>query len=151
MSIAGELARFVTGTSVNDLPPVALERARMVVASTIASAAMGADIVSSGIIRELAKERGGAPEATLWFDGGRCFDTVKAVSKLTRLLHWRFRRNGADGAAGAHWCVRVHVSTDDLEQDSPQPLERGLRRRMPSSVLDCRPHDISSRRRPWLT
>src|SRR4030095_13953635 len=24
-------------------------------------------------------------------------------------------------------------------------------RRMPSSVLDCRPHDLSSRRRPWLT
>src|SRR5437899_12491713 len=63
MSIAGELARFLTGTSVNDLPPRALERARMVIASTIASAAMGVDIVSARIIRELAKERGGAPEA----------------------------------------------------------------------------------------
>src|SRR5215467_15623834 len=70
MSIAGDLARFVTKTSVDDLPLVALERARMVIASTIASAAMGMDIVSSRIIRELAKERGGAPEATLWFDGG---------------------------------------------------------------------------------
>ncbi|PYV08350.1 MAG: hypothetical protein DMG07_26100, partial [Acidobacteria bacterium] len=70
MSIAGELARFLTGTSVNDLPPRALERARMVIASTIASAAMGVDIVSSRILRELAKERGGAPEASLWFDGG---------------------------------------------------------------------------------
>src|SRR6266446_7880504 len=70
MSIAGELARFVTNTSVDDLPPLALERARMVVASTIASAAMGVDIVSSRIIRELVKERGGAAEATLWFDGG---------------------------------------------------------------------------------
>ena len=57
VSIAGELARFVTSTSVNDLPPLALERARMVIASTIASAAMGADIVSSRIIRELARER----------------------------------------------------------------------------------------------
>src|SRR3989441_12189642 len=71
MSIAGELARFVTGTSVDDLPPLALERARMAIASTIASAAMGSDIVSSRIIRELAKERGGAAEATVWFDGGR--------------------------------------------------------------------------------
>ena len=43
----------------------------MVIASTIASAAMGMDIVSSRIIRELAKERGGAEQATLWFDGGR--------------------------------------------------------------------------------
>ena len=71
MSIAGELARFVTSTNVTELPPLALERARMVIASTIASAAMGADIVSSRIIRELAKERGGAEQATLWFDGGR--------------------------------------------------------------------------------
>ena len=39
MSIAGELARFVTGTSLKDLPPLALERAKMVIASTIASAA----------------------------------------------------------------------------------------------------------------
>ncbi len=71
MSIAGELARFLTRTNVGDLPPLALERARMVIASTIASAAMGSDIVSSRIIRELGKERGGAEEATLWFDGGR--------------------------------------------------------------------------------
>ena len=59
MSIAGELARFLTSTNVNDLPPLALERARMVIASTIASAAMGSDTVSSQIIRESAKERGG--------------------------------------------------------------------------------------------
>ena len=71
MSIAGELARFLASTNVTDLPPLALERARMVIASTIASAAMGVDIVSSRIIRELAKERGGAEQATLWFDGGR--------------------------------------------------------------------------------
>ena len=57
MSIAGELARFVTRTSVEDLPPLALERARMVIASTIASAAMGVDIVSSRIIRELQSNR----------------------------------------------------------------------------------------------
>jgi len=70
MSIAGELAGFVTRTNVNELPPLALERARMVIASTIASAAMGSNIISSRIIRELAKERGGAAEATLWFDDG---------------------------------------------------------------------------------
>src|SRR5512132_1915417 len=69
MSIAGELAKFVTGTSADDLPPLALERARMAIASTIASAAMGKDIVSSRIIRELARERGGTAEATIWFDG----------------------------------------------------------------------------------
>ena len=69
MSIARELARFVTNTSADDLPPLARERARMVIASTIASAAMGSDIVSSRIIREIAMERGGRAEATVWFDG----------------------------------------------------------------------------------
>jgi len=102
----------VTGTIVKDLPPLALERARMAIASTIASAAMGADIVSARIICELARERAGSPEAAVWFDGGSAlpvadaarvnavmsdaaasddevvhgFDTVKAVSELTRLL-----------------------------------------------------------------
>ena len=69
MSIARELARFVTNTSAADLPPLARERARMVIASTIASAAMGSDIVSSQIICGLAVERGGTAEATVWFDG----------------------------------------------------------------------------------
>jgi len=72
MSIAGELAKFLTGTSADDLPPRTLERARMAIASTIASAAMGADIVSSRIIRELARERGGAPEATVWRRRAAC-------------------------------------------------------------------------------
>jgi hypothetical protein len=79
MSIAGELARFVVGTGVGDLPPLALERARMVIASTVASAAMGADIVSARIIRELARERGGAEEASLWFDGGRRLPVADAA------------------------------------------------------------------------
>jgi len=79
MSIAGELARFLTSTNVNDLPPLALERVRMVIASTIASAAMGSDIVSSQIIRELAKERGGAEQATLWFDGERKLPVADAA------------------------------------------------------------------------
>src|SRR6185436_14854922 len=79
MSIAGELAKFLTRTSVDDLPPLALERARMVIASTIASAAMGAHIVSARIIRELARERGGAEEASLWFDGGRRLPVADAA------------------------------------------------------------------------
>src|SRR5437762_7881187 len=79
MSIAGELARFVTGTSVDDLPPLALERARMVIASTIASAAMGTDIVSSRVIRELARERAGAPEAPLRFDSGGLLPVADAA------------------------------------------------------------------------
>src|SRR5215510_4923315 len=79
MTIARELAGFVTGTNVNDLPPLALERARMVIASTIASAAMGAGIASSRIIRALARESAGAPEATVWFDGGGALPVADAA------------------------------------------------------------------------
>src|SRR5499427_2415864 len=86
MSIAGELAKFLTGTSVDDLPLPALERARMAIASTIASAAMGVDIVSSRIMRELARERGRAPEATVWFDGGNALpvaDTARVNAVMS--------------------------------------------------------------------
>ena len=57
--IAAELARFGASRSFEDLPPVTLERARMIVASTLASAALGFDISSARIIRALALERGG--------------------------------------------------------------------------------------------
>ena len=59
MTIARELAEFLTGTSVADLPAQAVEYAAMLIASTIASAAMGSDLESSAIIRSLARERGG--------------------------------------------------------------------------------------------
>jgi len=42
----------------------------MLIASTIASAAMGAGLESSEIIRTLARERGGSPEASVWFASG---------------------------------------------------------------------------------
>jgi len=42
----------------------------MLIASTLASAALGAGLESAKIIRDLARERGGRPEASLWFDAG---------------------------------------------------------------------------------
>lgn len=77
--MAAELARLVTTTRVADLPPLALERARMSMASTIASAAMGAGIESSRIVRELALDRGGKPEATVWFHGGHRLPATEAA------------------------------------------------------------------------
>jgi 2-methylcitrate dehydratase PrpD len=70
MTVARELAEFFTGTSAADLPPQAVEHAAMLIASTIASAAMGSGLASSEIIRSLARERGGRPEASVWFDPG---------------------------------------------------------------------------------
>ena len=70
MSIARDLATFLTGVSYADLPPQSLEYAMMLISSTLASAAGGSTIASSSIIRDLARDRGGRPEASIWFDSG---------------------------------------------------------------------------------
>ena len=71
MRIASELAFFVTSTPHADLPGIALERARMSIASTIASAAMGFNLESTHAIRGIERENGGAGQAAIWFDGGK--------------------------------------------------------------------------------
>ena len=111
MSIAGELARFLASTNVTDLPPLALERARMVIASTIASAAMGVDIVSSRIIRELAKERGGAEQATLWFDGGRRLPSAD-VARVNAVMSDAAASDDSDLRSIAH--IGTIVSTSSI-------------------------------------
>ena len=68
MTIARSLAEFLTQVSYADLPPQTVEHAAMLIASTIASAAWGSGIASSAIIRALAREHGGTPEASIWFD-----------------------------------------------------------------------------------
>jgi len=71
VTIAGALAGFAVATRSEAIPALARERARMSLASTIASAAMGHGIPTARIVRELELEDGGAPQATVWFDGGR--------------------------------------------------------------------------------
>jgi 2-methylcitrate dehydratase PrpD len=70
MTVARDLAEFLTGTSSADLPPQSVEYAAMLIASTLASAAMGSGLESSTIIRDLARERAGSLEASVWFDPG---------------------------------------------------------------------------------
>ena len=65
------LARFLNRTKYDDLPRQAVEHAKMILASTLASAASGSLLGSARILRDLAKENGGRPEATIWFDGTR--------------------------------------------------------------------------------
>ena len=48
-------------------------------ASTIASAALGSEITSSTIIRALAREHGGTPEASIWFDTGPKLPVAEAA------------------------------------------------------------------------
>src|SRR6266850_2041354 len=70
-NLALTLAQFLNRTRFENLPPKAIEHAKMIIASTLASAAPGSRIDSARIVRELAKEGGGKPEATVWFDGAK--------------------------------------------------------------------------------
>jgi 2-methylcitrate dehydratase PrpD len=70
MTVARELAEFLVGTKTSDLPPQAMQHAAMIIASTIASAAYGTNIRSAQIVRDLTREQGGRPDASLWFDSG---------------------------------------------------------------------------------
>jgi 2-methylcitrate dehydratase PrpD len=79
MTIARSLAEFLTQISYDDLPPQTVEHAAMLIASTIASAAWGSGIASATIIRDLAREHGGTPEASLWFDTGPRLPVAEAA------------------------------------------------------------------------
>src|ERR1700733_1630513 len=65
------LARIVGKVSFGDLPPTAIKHAKMILASTLASAASGSQIESVRIIRDLAKEQGGKRDAPVWFGDAR--------------------------------------------------------------------------------
>ena len=70
MSLAEDLSAFLTNTAPAELPPLTMEHAAMILASTVASAAAGTQIDSARVIRELAREREGREDATVWFDPG---------------------------------------------------------------------------------
>jgi 2-methylcitrate dehydratase PrpD len=67
MTVARTLATCFAQATFADLPPQAVEYAAMLIASTLASAACGSGLTSAAIIRDLAKERGGTPQASIWF------------------------------------------------------------------------------------
>jgi 2-methylcitrate dehydratase PrpD len=70
MTIARKLAEFLAGTTYADLPAQAVDHAAITIASTIASAACGRGIESAAIVRALMQERGGRPDASVWFEDG---------------------------------------------------------------------------------
>jgi 2-methylcitrate dehydratase PrpD len=78
------LARFLNRTKFSDLPSVAIEHAKMIIASTLASAAPGSLIDSARIVRELAKQHGGRPDATVWFDGTKL--PLHEVARVNAML-----------------------------------------------------------------
>jgi 2-methylcitrate dehydratase PrpD len=79
MTLARDLAEFLARPGYRDLPPQTTQYAAMLIASTLASAACGKDIQSSVVLREMARERGGAPHASLWFDAGPKLPAAEAA------------------------------------------------------------------------
>lgn len=79
MTLAESLAAFLIQTGYDELPEQAVDHAAMIVASTIASAACGTNIESARIISDLSKDRGGRPDASIWFDTGPKLPIVSAA------------------------------------------------------------------------
>jgi 2-methylcitrate dehydratase PrpD len=78
------LAHLLNQTRYADLPRLAVTYAKMIIASTLASAAFGSDFGWARILRDLAKEQGGKPEAAIWFDGTRL--PVNMVARVNAIL-----------------------------------------------------------------
>src|SRR5260370_21096698 len=78
-SAARDLANFLTGVTATDLPAQALDHAAMLVASTLASAAMGSGLQSARIVKDMACSLGGSPRASVWFDGSAKLPVVYAA------------------------------------------------------------------------
>ena len=79
MTLCETLGEFLVTTRAEDLPERTLDLAAMVIASTLASAALGRNIESARIIRDLEIERGGKPEASVWFEPGLKLPAVGAA------------------------------------------------------------------------
>ncbi|HET7160873.1 MAG TPA: MmgE/PrpD family protein, partial [Burkholderiales bacterium] len=79
MTIASELAAFLTQQRYADLPAQAVDYAQMLISSTVASAALGSTIESSRIIRSIEVERGGNAEATVWFGAAQMLPVAAAA------------------------------------------------------------------------
>ncbi|MFC9220622.1 MmgE/PrpD family protein [Streptomyces hygroscopicus] len=77
--MARELAALVTETAFKELPKRTVDYAAMLIASTISSAALGTNIRSAQIIRDVIWERRGIQHASAWFEEGVKLSLVDAV------------------------------------------------------------------------
>jgi 2-methylcitrate dehydratase PrpD len=108
MSTARELADFLTRVTPSDLPDQAMDHAAMLIASTLASAAMGSGIESAKIVKDMARSLGGSPRASLWFDGG-----AKGADRLPVVAAAQVNAVMSDAAASDDSDLRtiVHCGT----------------------------------------
>ncbi len=103
LTAALQLAEPLARLRFPDLSATDVKHAKVILASTLASAAAGTQIESARIIRDLAKQQGGAAEATLWFDG----------AKLPAVLAARANAMLSDSAASDDSDLRnvAHIGT----------------------------------------
>jgi 2-methylcitrate dehydratase PrpD len=101
--LAVQLAKFASETQISAIPPEAIERAKMCLASTVASVAMGIEIPSARIIREIEFQNGGSPDAAVWFKTGM----------LPRVAAARVNAVASDAAASDDSDLRsiAHIGT----------------------------------------
>ena len=83
LSLAREFATRLATVEFDELPPEPVTNAAMLVASTLASAALGSTIPSAAIIRGLCAERGGTPQSTMWFSTGPLLPMADAARANT--------------------------------------------------------------------
>jgi 2-methylcitrate dehydratase PrpD len=84
-TVAQSYGRFIANASLESFPSDVAEYGKMLVASTLASAALGSTLQSSNLIRQLEKERGGFPLSTVWFGGWERLSAV-AAARLNGLM-----------------------------------------------------------------
>ena len=134
MTIAADLARILTRASFDELPPLAVDHAAMLVSSTIASAAAGYGIASSGIIRALVKAQGGSPESSIWFDSG-------PVSKQLSMVQLRNGRTNT--GCGARMVPMRRLSAAALSYATMSERPFALSAARLTSPSNCAPPNSS--------
>ncbi len=84
-TLSHQYGAFISQTRYGEIPTEALEYGKMLIASTLASSALGSTLESSKIIRSLEVARGGHPESTLWFGNWEPIPAV-AAARINALM-----------------------------------------------------------------
>ncbi|MPS29446.1 MAG: hypothetical protein E2576_25545 [Alcaligenaceae bacterium] len=84
-TLARRYGEFIVSTKLAAMPPDAVRNGQMLVASTLASAALGSTLESSRVVRRLEAERGGKPLSTVWFGNWEDLPAV-ACARVNALM-----------------------------------------------------------------
>ena len=102
-------AEFLATTTIDSIPGNALEQAKLLVASTFASAAVGRSTQSVEVLRAIARDEGGKPEARVWFSDGLLLPAVAAAG-LNATASDAAASDDSDLRTGAHTGTAIVAS-----------------------------------------